>query len=355
MRASMPIARGTAMIRDRFPLLLACLALSCGGGSPSSPSAISSTPSFAFRGETVSAIDGQPIGGLNVKLGAQSATSDVNGNFELQNLKDGSDVLTVSGKSIVERQKTVAIPSAELSREALIPAAFDLVAFDEMFRGTGRLQRWTTAPRLLVLAKVMQFERTSSDDHYHATSEQLPEADVTLLIEQLTEGLALLTGNTFTAFSSIEVENPSSGTRVNTLRAGTIVIGSYRGVQSLANTIGFGRWATSGTAEVTGGAIYLDRNYDRANANRRLLRIHELGHALGYLHVTTRTSIMNPAIGPEPTEFDRQGSAIAFQRTPGNQSPDSDVAEAPRSNTGGIFGGRSLSRTIWSAPVVCGP
>jgi hypothetical protein len=343
------------MIRHRFALLLACLALSCGGGSPNSPSSVPPAASFALRGETVSAIDGRPIGRVNVKLGSQTATSDDNGNFELQNLKDGSDVLTVSGKSIVERQRTVSIPTGQLSREALIPAAFDLAAFDEMFRGTGRLQRWTTAPGLVVLAKVMQFERTSSDDHYHATSEQLSEADVALLIDQLTEGLVLLTGNTFTAFSSIEVEDPPSGKRVNTLRPGAIVIGSYRGVQSLANTIGFGRWATSGTAEITGGAIYLDRTYDRTNENRRLLRIHELGHALGYLHVTTRTSIMNPAIGPEPTEFDRQAAAIAFQRTPGNQSPDSDVAEAPRSTTGGIFGGRSLSRVIWSTPVVCGP
>ena len=343
------------MIRPGFPLLLACLALSCGGGSPNSPSSVPAATGSAFRGETVNAIDGRPIGRVSVKLGSQTATSDDNGKFELQNLKDGSDVLIVSGRSIVERQRTVTIPTAQLSREALIPAAFDLVAFDEMFRGTGRLQRWTTAPGLVVLAKVMQFERTSSDDHYHATSEQLSEADIALLIEQLTEGLALLTGNTFTAFSSIEVENPPSGKRVNSLRTGAIVIGSYRGVQSLANTIGFGRWATSGTAEITGGAIYLDRNYDRANDSRRLLRIHELGHALGYLHVTARTSIMNPAIGPEPTEFDRQGAAIAFQRTPGNQSPDSDVAEAPKSSTGGIFGGRSLSRAIWSAPVVCGP
>ena len=31
---------------------------------------------------------------------------------------------------------------------------------------------------------------------------------------------------------------------------------------------------------------------------------------------------MNPAIGPEPTDFDRAGAIVAFQRTPGNRSPD---------------------------------
>ena len=343
------------MIRNRVSLLLAGFAISCGGSTPNSPSSVTSPAGSAFRGETISAIDGRPIGRVNITIGSQTALSDDSGTFELQNLQNGSETLVVSATSIVERQRTVTIPTAELSREALIPASFDLKAFDEMFRGTGRLQRWTSAPALVILAKVMQFERISSDDHYPATSEELTESDVALLIEHLTDGLALLTGRTFTAFSSIEVEDPPSGKRVNTLRPNAIVIGSYRGVQSLANTIGFGRWATNGSPEVIAGSIYLDRNYDRSSEGRRLLRIHELGHALGYLHVTTRTSIMNPAIGPEPTEFDRQGAAIAFQRMPGNQSPDSDVADAPRSSTGGIFGVRSLSRVIWAAPVICGP
>jgi Matrixin len=344
------------MIWFRFLPLIACVLLAaCGGGSsPSAPSDVTSSSTYTLRGQTVSALDGRSIGRVNVKIGSQTATSDDSGSFELKNLPEGSGVLVVSGNAVVERQKTVVLPTAQLSREALIPTSFDLNAFDEMFRGTGRLQRWTSAPALVVLSKVMQFDKSSSDDHYHATSEQLTDGDVALMIEHLNEGLALLTGNTFTAFSSVEVENPPSGKRVNTLRPGAIVIGSYRGVQSLANTIGFGRWATNGTPEVVGGAIYLDRNYDRANESRRLLRIHELGHALGYLHVTVRSSIMNPAIGPEPSDFDRQGAAIAFQRMPGNQSPDNDVAEAPRGNTGGIFGSRSLARVVWAQPIICG-
>jgi hypothetical protein len=96
--------------------------------------------------------------------------------------------------------------------------------------------------------------------------------------------------------------------------------------------------------------MYLDLNFDRNEDARRLLRIHELGHALGYLHVTKRTSIMNPAIGPQPTEFDRIGAMIAFERLPGNQTPDSDVSEAPRS-PGGLFGGRRLGRHTWTAPI----
>jgi hypothetical protein len=59
--------------------------------------------------------------------------------------------------------------------------------------------------------------------------------------------------------------------------------------------------------------------------------------------VNARTSIMNPAIGPEPTEFDRQAAAISFQRPPGNQSPDKDVVDAPRPPSSGIFKIRTLA------------
>ena len=35
---------------------------------------------------------------------------------------------------------------------------------------------------------------------------------------------------------------------------------------------------------------------------------------------------MNPAIGPDATDFDRAGATVAFQRQPGNRSPDVDPA-----------------------------
>lgn len=340
----------------RFPLAIVCLAVSgCAGGSPNSPSTLESLLEFAFRGETVSAIDGSPLGRVTIKIGSQTAQSDENGRFDVRNLREGTETVVISGASIVERQRTIAIPGSETSRETLIPASFDVEAFDEMLRAGGRLQRWTSPPALVVLRKEMQFDISSSDDHYHAVSEELTEAEIAQVIADLTEGLALLTGNSFSAFSSVNIETPSPGSRVNTLRPGSIVVGRYRGVQALANTIGFGRWATNDTSEVVGGAIFLDRNYDRTSEGRRLLRIHELGHALGYSHVNTRISIMNPAIGPEPSEFDRQATVIAFQRMPGNQSPDSDIVSAPRPPTGGIFGIRQVTRITWSRPTICGP
>jgi hypothetical protein len=37
---------------------------------------------------------------------------------------------------------------------------------------------------------------------------------------------------------------------------------------------------------------------------------------------------MNPAIGPEPTDFDRAAARIAFQRPPGNRAPDVDPSSS---------------------------
>ena len=92
--------------------------------------------------------------------------------------------------------------------------------------------------------------------------------------------------------------------------------------------------------------MYLDREFDQSDARRRLLRIHELGHALGYLHVRSRTSIMNPSIGPEPTTFDRQASIIAFQRVPGNRAPDMDPSSS------GVFSATTGASRVMP-PVYC--
>jgi len=342
------------LYRRPFVLFALIITSQACGGSPSAPTSEAPAASIAlsFDGVTISAIDGQPIQSVTVKVGSQTAVSDTNGAFRVQNVTGGSQLAILTGASVVERHTVVTTPSVEPARESLIPAAFDLVAFDQMFRGgNGGLQRWTTAPSLVVLTTVMTYANgLSAGDEYYATSEQLTDAETTELIDHLTEALALLTGNTFTRFASVERESASSGAKVNTLRTGKIVVGRYRNIRALVNTIGFGRWGTDDSGQVTGGAVYLDRDFDKTNEARRLLRTHELGHALGYAHVTARPSIMNPSIGAEPTAFDRQGAVIAFQRMPGNQSPDTDPATSKVSGGELIIAPRIVS-PVWSPPI----
>lgn len=295
----------------------------CGSSSPTDPSP--GGGSSLLQGQTVNAVDGAPAPSLAVQVGGRvPVTSDTNGHFEIEVGGAGSHQTTVRGSGVVERKTTVFGPTAERTRLSLIPSSFDLVAFDEMFRtSNARLTRWTSRPSLVVLASVMAY-RNGAGLEYAAKSEQLTDDEVTQMIAHLTEGLALLTGNTYTSFESVRVERPAAGVRVKVLRDDHVVVGRYDGIVSFVNTIGYGQWSERSNGAVTGGAMFLDRDFDRNDVRRRLLRIHELGHALGYLHVERRASIMNPSIGPEPTEFDRQAAMIAFQRPPGNRAPDTD-------------------------------
>jgi hypothetical protein len=321
-------------------VLVACLAAACTKSS-TSPSDVS--PDRRFEGVTVSALDSAPAAGLTVQVGsARAVTSDASGRFTAEIAGPGNYSAVVSGSTVVERRTTVTGPTNAPTRLSLVPATFDLRAFDEMFRtSNARLQRWTTRPSLVVLASVMNYRGDA--DEYTATAEQLTEEEVTLLVNHLTEGLAILTAGTFTSFANVTIERPASGVRSSVTREAAIVVGRYNGILSLAQTIGYGRWAEAGDGVVMAGAMFLDRGFDRTDDRRRLLRIHELGHALGLTHVESRPSIMNPAIGPEPTSFDRESAAIAFQRPPGNVAPDTDPGSARSSS----FGVR------WSAPIGC--
>jgi hypothetical protein len=310
------------MHRSTPILLLLCAAAAC-SKSPAGPSSPNS--SGVLQGQTVSAVDGAVTPNVSVQVGTRfPVTTDSNGHFEIEVGGPGSFDVKVRGTAIVERQTTVATPSSGPARLSLIPSAFDLTAFDEMFRTANeRLQRWTSRPSLVVLGSVMQY-RNGGGTEFNATAEQLSEDEATQMVAHLNEGLALLTGNTFTTFESVAIERPAAGERVEVARTGRIVVGRYNGIVTFAHTIGYGQWSEQSNGTIIGGSMFLDREFDRDDPRRRLLRIHELGHALGYLHVTTRTSIMNPAIGPEPTDFDRAAARVAFQRFPGNRAPDID-------------------------------
>lgn len=334
-----------------FRVVIVATATAACGGSPTGPS--NRPVPHILQGQTVSATDGRSAANVTVQVGSERAvTSDADGLFQVDVEESANHAAIFSSSAIVERRTTASGPSPDRVRFSLIPTTFDLVAFDEMFRAShSRLQRWTTAPRLVVVASVMNY-RSGYQDEFPATSEQLTDDEVEAMTTNLTEGLALLTGGTYTSFASVEVERPAEGARVSVLRPGSIVVGRYNGIVTLAQTIGFGQWAEQADGTVTGGAMFLDRDFDRRDGRRRLLRIHELGHALGYTHVTARTSIMNPAIGPEPTEFDRLAAIIAFQRPPGNRAPDTDPVPPSTSST---FGVGAAGRSAWARPVLCGP
>ena len=185
-------------------------------------------------------------------------------------------------------------------------------ALQEMLEGPGGPQRWRQSPKLTILVSVMDY-RPGGDVEYVATDERLSDADVAELLRDLTDGLGVLTANTFEQYSSVGREVVPAGSTAIVSRPGEIVAGRFSGLQRSMKTLGFGGRRARKDGTITAGAVLLDSEFDRSNAKRRLLRTHELGHALGYNHVHSRTSIMNPRIGSEPNAFDRAAALIAFR------------------------------------------
>ena len=205
--------------------------------------------------------------------------------------------------------------SAPVLARAVTPAtgeSADARAIEEMLRGTsGRDRRWATRPHLVVLTTVMAFTEGPRTD-YTATAVSLSPADVRWLVKDLTAGLALLSGGTLDAFASVRFETPDAGTAVRVVRDGEIVVARFRGVRDILDAVGYGGRTTRKDGTITSGTVMLDEEYDRGDQRRHLLRMHELGHALGYNHVESQRSIMNATLGAEPTDFDRKVARIAF-------------------------------------------
>ena len=165
----------------------------------------------------------------------------------------------------------------------------------------------------MVLTSVMNYHDGASRD-YVATSERLSEEEAQALAGDLTGALGLLTTGAFDHFAAVEYEAVPTGSTATIVRTNQIVVGRFHGVRRLAGTIGFGGRTARRDGTIVAAAVVLDSEFDHASSKRRLLRTHELGHAMGFNHVKSRVSIMNPSIGAEMTDHDRQVSAFAFQR-----------------------------------------
>ena len=188
----------------------------------------------------------------------------------------------------------------------------DRKAVDEMLHGEYSTPlRWDRVPELVVLMPVMQYEQ-GRGTQYRATARQLTAAEADALVADLTSAISVLTDGVVQGFAAVHREHAMAGDVVNVMRPGKIVVARYDGVREQLSTIGFGGRSTRSDL-IRAGSIILDSEFDRTSTQRRLLRTHELGHALGYNHVHSRASIMNPKIGAEPNELDRAVARVAFQ------------------------------------------
>jgi hypothetical protein len=191
-------------------------------------------------------------------------------------------------------------------------ASLDETAIRELLEGKkGRREAWNSAPALVIVTSVMDYTGSDLPGGYATLDTHLTEDEVTALAADLTHALDELTDGTFKAFRTITIESPDTGTIANVVRPGQIVAGRFVGVQARTGSLGYGGRLTH-DATIVGATVMLDAAFDRDSDRRRLLRTHELGHALGYNHVESRPSVMNPRVGSSITEFDRMAIRRAF-------------------------------------------
>ena len=309
---------------------------------PPTPTPTPTPTKFVTLARVLDVVTGRAVSGVRgVHPQVTSTASGSTGRLELSSpMALGGIMVRFDGDATVSREAFLQLPGADVL-VTVIPETFDLVAFDEMAREPA-IRRWLSPPPLMVEQRVLKYSDLDAGT-LQASATVRTEADVNELIGHLTTALPDLTGGTITNFSNIDRHTAAEDAAVPITVSGQISVFLVEGLLAGSGFEGFARWEFRNFV-VTGGVILLDATSDRG-PNRQWLRAHELGHTLGYNHVTTRASLMAPSASPITT-FDRQAGRLAYTRPPGNRSPDIDPADSSLN----VMGPRRWSAWIGSVP-----
>lgn len=299
-------------------------------------------PSFVTLARILDALGGQGVSGVQVEH-AQivSTVSDASGNLQLSSSStiDGT-ALRFAGTSIVNRDTFLRVPGADVT-VSVIPAGFDLVAFDQIARQPAT-KRWMSPPSLVVEHRVLQYSDLDATT-LRASADVRPEGDVNALVDDMTEALPELTGGVIGRFAGVAGRTAPADSDVSIAISGQITVFWVEGLLVGSGYEGFARWEFRDFV-LTGGVILLDSDRDRV-PSAKWLRYHELGHTLGYTHVTARPSLMAPS-AQAITAFDREAGRIVYGRPAGNRSPDID----PDDSSLNVLAPRRWSPWVGSGP-----
>jgi hypothetical protein len=293
-------------------------------------------PEFRTTVRVVSALDqepGLPQVVLTVANGREQQT-DGAGLSVIQAASPATVSLRLRHPAFVERETSLRIPDERLVELSLIPSTPDLAAFEEFSPRANGLQRWTRNPRLLLLSHAVDFSgATLGFREFPVINRPISRTQLDCLATGLGAELAPLSGGHL-SWTSVDIGQVEPGTRFRTDETpeGSIVV-----LMSISLGIAGRGTGYVGTEPfiLTRGAIWLSDDINFCLTS--LLYRHELGHALGYQHVTRTLSIMSPGGLPATlTDFDRNSIAILFQRRPGNRLPDRDPAGVPVNVSGSV-------------------
>jgi hypothetical protein len=322
-------------------LLPALVAAGCGGSkgsaaTPVSPSATPSagpapaptpapTPAVRVSFTTVNVLTGRPVTGVRVQIeGRADLDSGPTGTFVVEGATASVLAVTLSSSEIVTRVTHLRVPGSD-GEIALIPKDFNMSAFEQMARRPGSgLVRWTTPPRLLIQRRVLRWAETAGDTYTSTTDQLMSDAAAKAITDDLVMALPDLTGGEYRNFADIVHTTAGVNNPVSMVSAGDIVVAYFTGLTAARGAIGLGSRTYGNDGSVRSGQVYLDAGYDGQGLYAHIARMHELGHALGWDHVTDAASVMAPVATNWPTSFDRDATRVAFKRGLGNRAPDND-------------------------------
>ncbi len=230
--------------------------------------------------------------------------------------------LRLQHPSFVERETSVRIPDDRSVDLSLIPTTHDMAAFEEFSPRTAGLQRWTGNPRLRVLTHAVDYSgATLGFREYPVIDRRIDQTKLNCLSAGVAASLPEMGGGHLT-WESVDILEvvPGSRFRTDDTPEGTIVVLPAVSLGAAGRGTGY----VGATPNVLSrGAVWMSAEILDYCLTGLLYR-HELGHALGYLHVTRTLSIMGIGLPPGLTDFDRNSIAILFQRRPGSRTPDRD-------------------------------
>jgi hypothetical protein len=317
-------------LRGRLPAILLMAFIACGkSDQPQPPSAPSPAPTptptpppatYTIAGAVTATNDGHPLAGATVTLGSSSTTTDGSGRYSFT-VPAGSPSMpySISGGTLLSHAGSLsATASRSVGLDAIVQdASFDLSFYRDLVRDQSSggalqpLRRWTTNPNLYL--------RTVD-----STTGRAVEPEVLALVTDWAQRAVTLWSG-----GQLRVGMLQSGTDDPPLTNGWIKVDFVR--EETAMYCGF--------ANVGSNPGHVTLNNDRCNCGSTKVPpgtvLHEFGHAMGFWHVTDRSSIMypqDPGGCPQPalSGAEDRHSRIAYRRLVGNTDPDNDPTDTPR-------------------------